>query len=86
MTHGWPGSIVEFLKTIGPLSDPAAHGNDPADAVHPAADAGLRAGRAVRRAGRRRYWNEPDRGGHFAAFEQPDLFVNEVRSFFRLIR
>jgi epoxide hydrolase len=31
-----------------------------------------------------RYWNEPDRGGHFAAFEQPGLFVNEVRSFFRL--
>lgn len=27
-----------------------------------------------------------DRGGHFAAFEQPDLFVHEVRSFFRLVR
>ncbi|MEZ5558227.1 MAG: epoxide hydrolase N-terminal domain-containing protein [Pseudomonadales bacterium] len=26
MTHGWPGSIVEFLKVIGPLADPAAHG------------------------------------------------------------
>ena len=33
-----------------------------------------------------RYWNEPARGGHFAAFEQPALFVEEVRSFFRLIR
>jgi pimeloyl-ACP methyl ester carboxylesterase len=33
-----------------------------------------------------RYWNEPERGGHFAALEQPDLFVNEVRSFFRLVR
>jgi pimeloyl-ACP methyl ester carboxylesterase len=33
-----------------------------------------------------RYWNEPARGGHFAAFEQPDLFVNEVVSFFRLVR
>jgi pimeloyl-ACP methyl ester carboxylesterase len=33
-----------------------------------------------------RYWNEPDRGGHFAAFEQPELFVHEVRSFFRLVR
>jgi epoxide hydrolase len=32
------------------------------------------------------YWNEPDRGGHFAAFEQPGLFVDEVRSFFRLVR
>ena len=33
-----------------------------------------------------RYWNELDKGGHFAAFEQPELFVNEVRSFFRLVR
>jgi pimeloyl-ACP methyl ester carboxylesterase len=30
-----------------------------------------------------RYWNEPDKGGHFAAFEQPDLFVSEVRAAFR---
>lgn len=34
MTHGWPGSVIEFLKVIGPLSDPAAHGGDPADAFH----------------------------------------------------
>ncbi len=33
-----------------------------------------------------RYWNEPARGGHFAAFEQPELFVEEVRAFFRLVR
>jgi epoxide hydrolase len=32
LTHGWPGSIVEFLDVIGPLSDPAAHGGDRADA------------------------------------------------------
>ncbi|HEX8629457.1 MAG TPA: epoxide hydrolase [Catenuloplanes sp.] len=32
MTHGWPGSIVEFLDVIGPLTDPAAHGGNPADA------------------------------------------------------
>jgi len=32
ITHGWPGSIVEFLDIIGPLTDPAAHGGDPADA------------------------------------------------------
>jgi hypothetical protein len=32
------------------------------------------------------YWNELDRGGHFAAFEQPELFVNELRCFFRLVR
>jgi len=33
-----------------------------------------------------RQWHELDRGGHFAAFEQPELFVEEVRSFFRLCR
>jgi epoxide hydrolase len=33
-----------------------------------------------------RHWNEPARGGHFAAFEQPELFVDEVRAFFRLVR
>ena len=32
LTHGWPGSIVEFLDIIGPLTDPRAHGGDPADA------------------------------------------------------
>ncbi len=34
ITHGWPGSIVEFMDIIGPLTDPRAHGGDPADAFH----------------------------------------------------
>ena len=34
MTHGWPGSIVEFQKVIEPLTNPAAHGGDPKDAFH----------------------------------------------------
>ncbi|WP_331720324.1 epoxide hydrolase family protein [Streptomyces sp. NBC_00209] len=34
MTHGWPGSIAEFLDVIGPLSDPRAHGGDPGQAFH----------------------------------------------------
>ena len=34
MTHGWPGSIVEFGKVIGPLADPVAFGGDAADAFH----------------------------------------------------
>ncbi|WP_328327945.1 epoxide hydrolase family protein [Streptomyces sp. NBC_00455] len=34
MTHGWPGSIVEFARVAGPLTDPRAHGGDPADAFH----------------------------------------------------
>jgi microsomal epoxide hydrolase len=34
VTHGWPGSVVEFMEIIGPLTDPRAHGGDPADAFH----------------------------------------------------
>ncbi len=32
------------------------------------------------------YWNEPERGGHFAAFERPEIFVEEIRGCFRLVR
>jgi epoxide hydrolase len=61
MTHGWPGSIVEFLDIIGPLTDPRAHGGDRADAFHvvvpsipgvgfsgPTRDAGWTEGRVAR--------------------------------------
>jgi len=34
MTHGWPGSVLEFRKVVGPLTDPAAHGGDPRHAFH----------------------------------------------------
>jgi len=34
MTHGWPGSVIEFSQVIGPLTDPVAHGGDPRDAFH----------------------------------------------------
>jgi pimeloyl-ACP methyl ester carboxylesterase len=34
LTHGWPGSVVEFLKVLGPLTDPRGHGGDPDDAFH----------------------------------------------------
>jgi len=34
LSHGWPGSIAEFLDIIGPLTDPGAYGGNPADAVH----------------------------------------------------
>jgi len=34
MTHGWPGSIIELLETIGPLTDPIAHGGRAEDAFH----------------------------------------------------
>ncbi|MGG7308629.1 epoxide hydrolase family protein [Curtobacterium sp. AB451] len=32
LSHGWPGSVLDFVDVIGPLTDPAAHGGDPADA------------------------------------------------------
>jgi pimeloyl-ACP methyl ester carboxylesterase len=34
MTHGWPGSVIELLETIGPLTDPTAHGGSADDAFH----------------------------------------------------
>jgi pimeloyl-ACP methyl ester carboxylesterase len=34
LLHGWPGGVVDFLDVIGPLSNPSAHGGDPADAFH----------------------------------------------------
>src|SRR5262249_9101173 len=34
LTHGWPGSVVEFLRIIGPLTNPRAHAGDTADAFH----------------------------------------------------
>lgn len=34
LTHGWPGSVAEFLDVIGPLSNPRAHGGNPEDAFH----------------------------------------------------
>jgi pimeloyl-ACP methyl ester carboxylesterase len=34
MTHGWPGSVVELLETVGPLTDPTAHGGGAEDAFH----------------------------------------------------
>jgi len=34
LTHGWPGSVLEFRKVIGPLSDPASHGGDASQAFH----------------------------------------------------
>src|SRR5262245_4354369 len=31
MTHGWPGSVIELLEVVGPLTDPTAHGGNPED-------------------------------------------------------
>jgi pimeloyl-ACP methyl ester carboxylesterase len=34
MTHGWPGSVIELLESVGPLTEPTAHGGEPEDAFH----------------------------------------------------
>jgi pimeloyl-ACP methyl ester carboxylesterase len=34
MTHGWPGSVIELLETVGPLTDPTSHGGSAGDAFH----------------------------------------------------
>jgi pimeloyl-ACP methyl ester carboxylesterase len=34
ITHGWPSTVCDFLGVLGPLTDPRAHGGDPADAFH----------------------------------------------------
>src|SRR3954452_8729716 len=34
MTHGWPGSVVEMIDSVGPLTDPTAHGGNAEDAFH----------------------------------------------------
>lgn len=55
ISHGWPGSIVEFAEIIGPLADPQAHGGNSADAFHVVAPSipGLGFSRPTRETG----WN-----------------------------
>ena len=62
ITHGWPGSIVEFLKAIGPLTDPTAHGGDASDAFHVVCPSlpGLRLQRQAGAAGLGRRADRPD--------------------------
>jgi pimeloyl-ACP methyl ester carboxylesterase len=90
ITHGWPGSVAEFLDVIGPLTDPRAHGGDPADAFHlvipsipgyglsgPTGDTGWTTARVakawtelMRRLGYERYGAQ---GGDWGAFVSPEL-------------
>ncbi len=90
LSHGWPGSFIEFLEVIGPLTDPRAHGGDPADAFHvvipsipgygfsgPITEAGWGSKRVaqafaelMRRLGYDRYGAQ---GGDYGAFVTADL-------------
>jgi pimeloyl-ACP methyl ester carboxylesterase len=62
---------------LGPVSAPVGCSIFPREIFRPTREW------AARQFSDLRYWNEPDRGGHFAAFEQPEAFVGEVRAAFR---
>jgi hypothetical protein len=101
ITHGWPGSVVEMLNVVGPLSDPTAHGGDAEDAFDvdvkgatvPAAVSVFP--RELYQAARSWteqaypnliYFNEVNKSNHFAAWQEPELFVSEVRATFKPLR
>jgi hypothetical protein len=120
ITHGWPGSVIEMLNVVGPLTDPTAHGGDAKDAfdvVVPSMpgygfSGNTRAAFSTRRASPFQwpspssrasnikpprgwaeraypnliYFNEVDRAGRFAAWEQSQLFTEEIRAAFRSLR
>lgn len=62
MTHGWPGSVVELLESIGPLTDPPAHGGRAEDALRPRTPLPARL-RLLEPAGRGRLGRGPGRAG-----------------------
>ena len=62
MTHGWPGSVIEMLDTVGPLTDPTEHGGQPEDAFDLVLPSAARL-RLLRRAGRGRLGPVPHRTG-----------------------
>jgi epoxide hydrolase len=72
--------VVTWPEAVGTVNVPAGCSVFPKELQRPS-----------RRWARKRFtdircWNEPTKGGHFAAFEQPELFVADVRSFFGLVR
>ncbi len=90
ITHGWPGSVIEMLNVVGPLTDPTAHGGDAEDAfdvvVASMPGYGL-SGKPIEQAYPNLiYFNEVDQGNHFAAWQEPELFTTEVRAAFRSLR
>ena len=66
MTHGWPGSVIEMLDSVGPLTDPTAHGGSRHGRVPPRAAVTARV-RLLGRAGRGRVGPRPDRAGMVGA-------------------
>ena len=72
ITHGWPGSIVEMLNVIGPLTDPTAHGGDAQRRVRRRGSVDARL-RVLRQADRHRVGSRPHRGRLDRADEAPRL-------------
>ena len=72
MTHGWPGSVIELLETVGPLTDPTAHGGTRRGRVPPRAAVPARL-RLLRRADRARLGRRPRRAGVGGADAPPRL-------------
>ena len=73
-------SFNDFTTKLAPVAVPVGVMMLPKEIIRPSRRW------AERRFSDIRQWNELDRGGHFAAFEQPEAFVDEVRSFFRMVR
>jgi epoxide hydrolase len=65
---------------LGPVEVPVACSIFPKEVIRPSRR------RAEKQFADLRYWSEPAKGGHFAAFEQPAAFVDEVRAAFRAFR
>ena len=72
MTHGWPGSVIELLETVGPLTDPTAHGGTRRGRVPPRAAVPARLW-LLRRAVRARLERRPRRAGLGGADAPPRL-------------
>ena len=72
MTHGWPGSVIELLETVGPLTDPTAHGGRAEDAFDLVLPSDPRV-RLLGRADRARLVRRPRRGGVGEADAPPRL-------------
>ena len=74
-------SFNDFTTKLGKVDGPGRRAR-----CSPRRSSARRAAGPRRRFSDIRQWNELDQGGHFAAFEQPEAFVDEVRSFFRQVR
>lgn len=97
LIHGWPGSFVESVDVIGPLTDPEDRRTPEEDkpqgatTVPPALPAWAYDFSGIRRFGERDHanivsWTEFDRGGHYSARQEPHLLVGDLRQFFGGLR